>query len=85
VATDSFTSSALATSAGTVGFLTYGVGANGGGSAVATRHGFYVVCNPAGVTVTKAPALGGIQAALAFPLSRKDSIELAEALYKAVN
>jgi hypothetical protein len=85
VTTDAFTSSALAVSTGTVGHLSYGVGPNGGGSATATRHGFYVTCNPHGVTVTKAPALGGVQAALAFPLSRKDAVELAEALYRAVN
>ncbi len=47
------------------------------GDVVYSTHGFKVRINSSGLYITKAPTLGGTQAALAFPLSRYDAIELA--------
>jgi hypothetical protein len=74
MATDSFTSAANGISSA-VATLTQP--SAGKGSSVFTRHGFEARVNPAGVTVSKASALGAAQSALTFPLSRYDAQELA--------
>lgn len=80
--TDSFTSSATATSQGTTGTLT-DLSPGAGGLAVNTPRGFRIKTVAAGVYITKAPSLGGAQAALSMPLSRTDAQDLATALLEA--
>ena len=74
MATDSFTSSALAVSSTT---QTFGfVVAN----AQYDQRGFYVKIDPTGVSVTKASSFGGSQGALTFPITRQEAKSLALSL-----
>jgi hypothetical protein len=77
MATDSFTSSAhIVTGTSAI----FSVPSIGQGDRLFSRNGFSVRINPTGVYITKAPALGGVQAPLTFPLSRYDAVELATLL-----
>jgi hypothetical protein len=78
MATDSFTSAANIVSSATA-FLSVP------GDMVLSTRGFKVRINSSGVYVTKAPTLGGTQAALAFPLSKNDARELALLLLQMAN
>jgi hypothetical protein len=79
-ATDSFTSSALAVSSGTVGKLSFDVARD-----ILTPSGFRVRVTRGGITVTKATSFGGSQSALTFPRTRAQALELADALLTAAN
>lgn len=72
--TDSFTSSALVVSAGTTAKLLVQPPA---GAAVYDRRGFYIHVSGNKVTVTKATAFGGSQAALSFPITKDEAHSLA--------
>jgi hypothetical protein len=78
--TDSFTSSAVAVSSGTVGKLTFDIPID-----ILTPLGFRVRVTRGGITVTKASSFGGSQSALTFPRTRAQALELADALMTAAN
>ena len=73
MATESFAFTANAVSTATALFQEPG-------SATFSRQGFHVRINASGVTISKAPTFGGVQAALTFPISRYTAQELALAL-----
>ncbi len=74
MATDAFTGTALATTAGTSATI---LRQEKPGTAVYDRRGFYIHCSGNKVTVTKATAFGGTQAALSFPITRDEAHSLA--------
>jgi hypothetical protein len=76
LAIDSFTSAALVDSSGTMALASL----YQQGSRVFTRLGWKILSVAAGVTITKAPALGGVQAAVSFPVTKNEAKELALAL-----
>lgn len=54
------------------------------GTNVFTPRGHQIRVTSKGVTVTKAPTLGGSQAAIQFPISRDNALDLATELLKAI-
>jgi len=81
VATDSFTSSASAAFTGIGVVLT-----DTSGAGVYTAHGYYIrVDDTYGVSISKAPSFGGVQAALTFPQTLDNMRDLVAELIKAVN
>lgn len=82
MATDSFTSSAVAVAAPSA---TLSTGAAGGVKTFTFNGGFEITVNSKGVYISKATSFGGTQVALTFPITLQEGRALALELMGLVN